>query len=252
MMQEGYDQGCEALVLKLADEDHQLDVIRTAIEKGWTAPFVDSLDRFIEKNESDIRAVCNENYAEFISSVREVLKMREEVAVLKDKLRQLNARVQETGGSALKTSITLEEKRQLRTGISEGIDAMKRCLQLVDLANDVKAQLDACSYYDALKASSRLSQELSREQLQEGRVVHEQEIEEEEAGRVAVVKAPGLPMGHSQHQFSGRGVEKSEHSQQVSLLVSRLVAWIPEVQKLIRTVVTEGCVDWLVEMRRVT
>ena len=63
------------LVSKLGDSDSTVAVLRAAIEQGCTEQLKDSLALFADARQMEIRAVCNEHYAEFIESVQDVLRM---------------------------------------------------------------------------------------------------------------------------------------------------------------------------------
>jgi hypothetical protein len=157
-------RGPEELAQRLSSTDQIAPLIRSAIEKGWNESFFQSVDAFEKKRKEEIEMICTQNYAEFIRSVQEILKMRADVTRLKAKVFELNSQIQRTGQEALDVAASLEEQRQLRRNIDEAIVVTLQCVQLATFATAVKEELDCCNIYGALKARKALQEKLQEQQ----------------------------------------------------------------------------------------
>jgi hypothetical protein len=157
-------KGPEELVQRLSSTEQLAPLIRGAIEKGWSDSFLQCLDEYEKKRREEIEMICTQNYAEFIRSVQEILKMRADVTRLKTKVFELNSDIQHTGQEALDVAASLEEQRQLRRNVDDAIVVTLQCVQLATLATAVKEELDSHNIYGALKARKALQENLQEQQ----------------------------------------------------------------------------------------
>ncbi|RUS18641.1 exocyst complex subunit Sec15-like-domain-containing protein [Endogone sp. FLAS-F59071] len=141
-------------------------IIRQVTETGKQDAFLDHLDTFIRKKETDIERMCNNNYQEFVQSVDQLLKVRQGTIKLKDKIVGLNTEIHKTGSRLAAKKKELIETRRTQQNIDQAIETLQTSLLVLELANKVNTHMENQKYYSALKTLDELQSQHLRHVMQ--------------------------------------------------------------------------------------
>ena len=100
--------------------------------------------------------MCNSNHQEFVSSVNQLLRIREGTVKLTSEILDLNQSIQASTEKLVEQKKALVESRGVRQNIDEAERAIRGCLDVLQLANQVRELLSKKSYYAALRALDEL------------------------------------------------------------------------------------------------
>lgn len=115
-----------------------------------------SLGNFAEAREADIERMCNNNHQEFVTSVNELLRIREGTVSLTTEILNLNQAIQTSTEKLAERKKALVDSRGVRQNIDEATQTLKDCLEVLRLANKVHDLLAKKKYYGALRALDEL------------------------------------------------------------------------------------------------
>lgn len=96
--------------------------------------------------------MCNTNHQEFITSVNQLLKVREGTVNLTSDILSLNESIQSSTEKLLDQKKALVESRNVRQNIDESTQALNDCLEVLRSANHVHELLGKKNHYGALRA----------------------------------------------------------------------------------------------------
>lgn len=112
---------------------------------------MDVLGRFSNEREAEIERLCNTNHQDFVSSVDQLLKVRQGTQELTDEILQLNLSIQTSTRKVVERKKELVDSRDVRQNIDEATRALRLCLEVLGLANRVGDLLRAKKHYAALR-----------------------------------------------------------------------------------------------------
>lgn len=115
-----------------------------------------SLSLFSDGCEADIEKMCNSNHQEFVTSVNQLLRVREGTVSLTSEILSLNQSIQSSTEKLAEQKKALVDSRGVRQNIDEAAQALKDCLEVLRLANHVHDLLAKKNHYAALRALDEL------------------------------------------------------------------------------------------------
>lgn len=100
--------------------------------------------------------MCNNNHQEFVTSVNQLLRIREGTVSLTSEILDLNQSIQMSTEKLAEQKKALVESRNHRQNIDETSRALQDCLEVLRLANQIHDLLAKKSHYAALRALEEL------------------------------------------------------------------------------------------------
>ena len=136
--------------------DQLVPSIREYSHDNRAPQLLQALSRFSEDKEEEIEQMCNSNHQEFVNSVNQLLRVREGTVNLTSEILDLNQSIQASTEKLAEQKKALVESRGVRQNIDEATQALKDCLEVLRLANQVHDLLAKKSHYAALRALDEL------------------------------------------------------------------------------------------------
>ena len=133
-----------------------LPAIKDASKGGQGQQLLQSLKQYSANREAEIERICNTNHQGFISSVNQLLQVREGTVNVASEILQLNQSIQSSTEKLAEQKKALVESRGVRQNIDEATQALRDCLEVLRLANQVHDLLSKKSHYSALRALDEL------------------------------------------------------------------------------------------------
>ncbi|KAL4766791.1 exocyst complex subunit Sec15-like-domain-containing protein [Aspergillus nidulans var. acristatus] len=147
------------IIISPSDTDY-LDQLIPSIKEysvgNKTSELLRSLSKFASDKEAEIETICNSNHQEFVSSVNQLLHIREGTVSLTAEILDLNQSIQASTEKLAEQKKALVESRQHRQNIDETSRAIQDCLEVLRLANQVHDLLAKKNHYAALRALEEL------------------------------------------------------------------------------------------------
>lgn len=147
------------IIISPSDTDYLDQLIPSIREYSYgnrTSQLLQSLSRFAGDKEAEIESICNTNHQEFVTSVNQLLRIREGTVSLTAEILDLNQSIQTSTGRLADQKRTLVESRSHRQNIDETFRAIQDCLEVLRLANQVYDLLARKNHYAALRALDEL------------------------------------------------------------------------------------------------
>lgn len=129
-----------------------IPAIKDAGSSGKCQQLLQSLAQYSAGREADIEGVCGTSHQGFVSSVNQLLKARESSVALTAEVLGLNQSIKSSTETLAQHKKALVESRGVRQNINEADQALRDCLEVLRLANQVHDLLARKSYYSALRA----------------------------------------------------------------------------------------------------
>jgi exocyst complex component 6 len=114
------------------------------------------LSHFASDKEAEIETMCNTNHQEFVTSVNQLLRIREGTVSLTSEILDLNQSIQASTERLAEQKKALVESRSHRQNIDDTSRALQDCLEVLRLANQVHDLLAKKNHYAALRALDEL------------------------------------------------------------------------------------------------
>lgn len=133
-----------------------LPAIKDASKGGQSHQLLRSLTQYSANRESEIERICNTNHQGFVSSVNQLLHVREGTIGLTSEILALNHSIQSSTEKLAEQKKALVDSRGVRQNIDEATQALRDCLDVLRLANQVHDLLSRKSRYSALRALDEL------------------------------------------------------------------------------------------------
>ena len=133
-----------------------LPAIKDASKGGQGQQLLQSLAQYSANREAEIERICNTNHQGFVSSVNQLLHVREGTVSLTSEILQLNQSIQSSTEKLAEQKKALVDSRGVRQNIDEATQALRDCLEVLRLANQVHDLLGKKSHYSALRALDEL------------------------------------------------------------------------------------------------
>lgn len=136
--------------------DQLIPAIRKASASNGVPRLLQCLAQISDQRESEIERMCNTNHQEFITSVDQLLRVREGTGQLTSDILKLNESIQASTERLLEQKKALVESRNVRQNIDEATQALNSCLEVLRLANYVHELLAKKNHYGALRTLDEL------------------------------------------------------------------------------------------------
>lgn len=136
--------------------DQLIPSIRYYSYGNRTSQLLQSLSKFAEEKEAEIESMCSTNHQEFVTSVNQLLRIREGTVSLTSEILDLNQSIQASTERLAEQKKALVESRRHRQNIDETSRALQDCLEVLRLANQVHDLLAKKNHYAALRALDEL------------------------------------------------------------------------------------------------
>lgn len=133
-----------------------IPAIKDASTGGRGQQLLQSLTQYSTDRESEIEKICNSNHQGFVTSVDQLLRVREGTVNLTTEILSLNESIQSSTEKLAEQKRALVESRGVRQNIDEATQALKDCLEVLRLANQVHDLLGRKLHYSALRAIDEL------------------------------------------------------------------------------------------------
>ncbi|OKL56749.1 hypothetical protein UA08_07879 [Talaromyces atroroseus] len=147
------------IVMSPSDSDYLDQLIPSIREYSYgnqTSQLLRSLSRFASEKETEIENICNTNHQEFVTSVNQLLRIREGTVSLTSEILDLNQSIQSSTEKLAEQKKALVESRSHRQNIEESLRALQDCLEVLRLSNQVHDLLGKKNHYAALRALEEL------------------------------------------------------------------------------------------------
>ena len=133
-----------------------LPAIKEASKGGLGQQLLQSLTQYSSNREAEIERICNTNHQGFVSSVNQLLHVRDATISLTSETLALNQSIQSSTENLAEQKKALVDSRGVRQNIDEATRALRDCLEVLRLANQVHDLLGKKSHYSALRALDEL------------------------------------------------------------------------------------------------
>ncbi|MCJ1276895.1 hypothetical protein MMC21_004702 [Puttea exsequens] len=153
------DNAVQQIVQAPSDSEYfnqLLPAIKDASKGGRGQQLLQSLTKYSANRESEIERICNTNHQGFVSSVNQLLHVRDGTVSLTSDILQLTQSIQSSTENLAEQKKALVDSRGVRQNIDEATQALRDCLEVLRLANQVHDLLGKKSHYAALRAVDEL------------------------------------------------------------------------------------------------
>ncbi|KAA6408872.1 MAG: exocyst complex component Sec15 [Lasallia pustulata] len=153
------DHAVQQIILSSSDADYLdqiIPAIKDASRAGRAYQLLQSLSTFSNGREAEIERMCNTNHQEFVTSVNQLLRVREGTVNLTSEILGLNQSIQSSTEKLAAQKKALVDARGVRQNINEATQALQDCLEVLRLANQVHDLSSKKSHYAALRALDEL------------------------------------------------------------------------------------------------
>jgi hypothetical protein len=136
--------------------DQLIPSIREYSHGSKTSQLLGVLSDFASDREAEIERQCNTNHQEFVTSVNQLLRIRQGTVNLTTEILDLNQSIQASTENLMEQKKALVESRGVRQNIDEASRTLQDCLEVLRLANQVHDLLAQKKHYAALRALDEL------------------------------------------------------------------------------------------------
>ena len=133
-----------------------IPAIQDASNGGRGQLLLQSFTQYYNNRESEIESICNTNHQGFVTSVNQLLHVREGTVKLTAEILGLNQSIQSSTENLAEQKKALVESREVRQNIDEATQALQDCLEVLRRVNQVHDLLGRKSHYSALRALDEL------------------------------------------------------------------------------------------------
>ncbi|TYJ55946.1 hypothetical protein B9479_003331 [Cryptococcus floricola] len=117
--------------------------------------YLKSLDAFVDEKEKEIEAICAGNYEDFVSSVSNLLTIRQGTGHLRRRIGELDGQMGDVGralGEKATQKRALLEQKKVARNMDDAIETLQACLRLLDLVHRVSDMVREGKYWGALRS----------------------------------------------------------------------------------------------------
>ncbi|QVM06087.1 hypothetical protein D8B26_000800 [Coccidioides posadasii str. Silveira] len=136
--------------------DQLIPSIREYSHGNRTSQLLQSLTKFANDREAQIESICTSTHQEFVTSINQLLDIREGTVNLTSEILDLNQSIQASTKRLAEQKKALVESRSHRQNIDDTSKALQDCLEVLLLANQVYDLLARKNHYAALRALDEL------------------------------------------------------------------------------------------------
>lgn len=134
-----------------------MPAIKHASKDGYGQQLLQSISHYSANREVEIERICNSNHQGFVTSVNQLLHVRDGTVGLTSEILQLNQSIQSSTEVLAEQKKALVDSRGVRQTIDGASQALRDCLEVLRLANQVHDLLSKKSHYAALRALDELN-----------------------------------------------------------------------------------------------
>ncbi|KAJ2849304.1 Rab GTPase-binding exocyst subunit S15 [Coemansia brasiliensis] len=120
--------------------------------------FRQQVELFAQRKDAEIMKLCGNYHQEFVQSVAQLLKVRQNTSELQEKVVGLNAEVQQSGKSLYEKKAELVNLRREQRNIQKAIDTVKSSTEVVRMVASFDEQVSEKQYYLAIKTLGALKE----------------------------------------------------------------------------------------------
>lgn len=136
-----------------------IPILKDASINSRTQLLVQSLNQYAEERETDIEQIGLTKHEEFLSSVNQLLKVKEGTATLMAEILDLNQSIQASTEKLVEQKRSLVDTRSVRQNITDVSDSLKESLKILHAVNHAHELIRKKSFYAALKSLEDLQNE---------------------------------------------------------------------------------------------
>eukprot|EP01035_Chromulina_nebulosa_P020501 gene20501-26595_t len=125
--------------------------LRTAIERGYLNDFGGILAEARTKKEKEIDRICSRHYADFLTSSREMLKMKGSAQVITEKVKEMITNFNSTGGNLTKVLNELQNIQTEKENCRNLLDSCTSCKDVAALMVQTRQQIESDDHYSAMR-----------------------------------------------------------------------------------------------------
>ncbi|KAJ2003676.1 Rab GTPase-binding exocyst subunit S15 [Coemansia thaxteri] len=126
-------------------------LIHSVYRANKQALFRQQVDLFAQRKDAEIMKLCGNYHQEFVQSVAQLLKVRQNTSELQEKVVGLNVELQLSGKSLYEKKAELLSLRREHRRIHDAAEAVRGCLDVVRLVAAFDEQVATKQYYSAIK-----------------------------------------------------------------------------------------------------
>ena len=143
-----------------------IPAINEVSKDGRGYSLIQAFAQYADDREADIERLCNTNHEEFNISVTQLLNVREGSIGFTTDIMRLNQSIQSSTEKLAEQKKVLVESRGVQQSIGEASQALRDCLEVLRITNQVHDLLSKKSHYAALRALDELQNVHLREVTQ--------------------------------------------------------------------------------------
>lgn len=136
--------------------DQLIPVMRDIGDPEKANQLMQTLTQMSAERESEIERICNSNHQDFVNSVKQLQHVREGTMALTSEIMKLSQSIETSTEKLAQQKKALVDSRGVRQKIDEASQALKDCLQVLRLSNQVHDLLAKKNHYAALRALDEL------------------------------------------------------------------------------------------------
>ncbi|KAF2858177.1 exocyst complex subunit Sec15-like protein [Piedraia hortae CBS 480.64] len=136
--------------------DQLIPLLKSDQAPTHLTPLIHALNNVSADREAEIEKTCNNNHQDFISSVQQLQSVRQGTVDLASQIIELSNSIEASTERLAAQKKALVDSRSIRQNINEATRALKDCLEVLRLANQVHDLLGKKSHYAALRALDEL------------------------------------------------------------------------------------------------
>lgn len=158
-LQDEYYGAVQQIVLSSSENDYidqLIPIMRDIRNPEKAGQLMKALSQVSSERESEIERICNSNHQDFINSVKQLQHVREGTMGLTSEILNLSQSIEGTTEKLAQQKKALVDSRGVRQNIDDTSQALKDCLEVLRLANQVHDLLAKQNHYAALRAVDEL------------------------------------------------------------------------------------------------
>lgn len=136
--------------------DQLIPVLRDVRNSDRATHLIQALNHVSNDREAEIERICNSNHQEFINSVNQLQRVREGTVTLTAEILSLSQSIEASTEKLAEQKRGLVDSRSVRQNIDDATQALKDCIEVLRLANQVHDLLGKKNHYAALRALDEL------------------------------------------------------------------------------------------------
>ncbi|PNS15560.1 hypothetical protein CAC42_819 [Sphaceloma murrayae] len=157
--QDEYIGAVQQIILSSSEADYLdqlIPIMRDINNPDKASNLMQALSQVSGEREAEIERICNSNHQDFINSVKQLQLVREGTMSLTSEIMNLSQSIETSTERLAQQKKALVDSRGVRQNIDETSQALKDCLEVLRLSNQVHDLLAKKNHYAALRALDEL------------------------------------------------------------------------------------------------